>query len=89
MKFVKEGYSSKRHCDFGDVDLGGIFFKSGNAYIAVNCEDITHERYRECPAVNLGTGIIEFFDESEPIVILDKELEISYKDEDLREWADE
>jgi hypothetical protein len=88
MKFVKEGYSSKRHCDFGDVDLGGIFFKSGNAYMAVNCEDITEQRYCECPAVNLGTGVIEFFDESEPIVILNKELEISYKDEDLREWAD-
>lgn len=88
MKFVKEGYKSKRHCDFGDVDLGGIFFKSGNAYMAVNCEDITESRIGECPAVNLGTGIIEFFDESEPIVILDKELEITYNDEDLREWAD-
>lgn len=88
MKFVKEGYKSKRCCDFGDVDLGGIFFKSGNAYMAVNCEDITEQRCGECPAVNLGTGIIEFFDECEPIVILDKELEISYTDEDLREWID-
>ena len=88
MKFVKEGYSSKRRCDFGDVDLGGIFFKSGNAYMAVNCEDIVEERYGECPAVNLGTGLIEFFTESEPIIILDKELEITYTDEDLREWAD-
>lgn len=88
MKFVKEGYSSKRHCDFGDIDLGGIFFKSGNAYMAVNCEDIIEEMRGDCPAVNLGTGIIEFFDDDEPIVILDKELEISYKDEDLKEWAD-
>lgn len=89
MKFIKEGYRSKRCCDLGDVDLGGIFFKNGNAYMAVNCENITEERYEECPAVNLETGIIEFFDENEPIVILDKELEISYKDEDLREWADD
>lgn len=88
MTFVKEGYKSKRHCDFGDVVLGGIFFKNGNAYMAVNCDDMLPSRLDECPAVNLGTGIIEFFDESEPIVILDKELEIIYKDEDLREWAD-
>lgn len=89
MKFTREGYKSKRCCDFGDIDLGGIFFKNGNAYMAVNCEDITEQRYGECPAVNLGTGVIEFFCENEPIVILDKELEITYKDEDLREWADE
>lgn len=88
MKFVKEGYKSKRCCDFGDVDLGGIFFKNGNAYMAVNCEDIHPSRFDECPAVNLGTGIIEFFNEDDSIVILDKELEISYNDEDLREWAD-
>lgn len=88
MKFVKEGYKSKRRCDSGDIDLGGIFFKNGNAYMAVNCEDIVEERYGEFPAVNLGTGVIEFFTESEPIIILDKELEISYNDEDLREWAD-
>lgn len=89
MKFTREGYSSKRHCDFGDVDLGGIFFSRGKAYMAINCEDISDDRYGECPAVNLGTGIIEFFDDNEPIIILDKELEISYKDEDLREWANE
>lgn len=88
MKFVKEGYKSKRQCDFGDVDLGGIFFKSGRAYMAINSEDIVEERYGECPAVNLGTGIVEFFTESEPIIILDKELEITYTDEDLREWVD-
>ncbi len=88
MKFVKEGYSSKRHCDFGDVDLGGIFFTNGYAYMAVNCEDITESRYGECPAVNLGTGIIEFFNDNDPIVILDKDLEITYKDEDLKMWAD-
>lgn len=89
MKFVKEGYSSKRRCDFGDIDLGGIFFKNGNAYMAVNCDDIAEERHRECPAVNLGTGIIEFFDDCEPITILDKKPEIFYKDTDLREWADD
>ncbi len=89
MKFVKEGFSSKRHCNFEDVDLGGIFFQNGNAYMAINCEDITEERYGDCPAVNLGTGIIEFFNDNEPVTILDKELEISYKDEDLREWTDD
>lgn len=89
MKFTKEGYKSKRHCDFGDVNLGEIFFKSGKAYMAVNCEDIVEERYGECPAVNLGTGVIEFFSETELISILDKELEISYKDEDLKEWTEE
>jgi hypothetical protein len=89
MKFTREGYKSKRCCDFGDVDLGGIFFKNGNAYMVVNCDDIVEERYGECPAVNLGTGIIEFFNDNEPIVILDKELEITYKAEDLKEWADE
>lgn len=89
MIFTREGYKSKRCCDFGDIDLGGIFFKNGNTYMSVNCEDITEERYGECPAVNLGTGIIEFFDEGEPIVILDKEIEINYSSEDLKEWADE
>jgi hypothetical protein len=89
MKFTREGYKSKRCCDFGDIDLGGIFFKSGNAYMVVNCDDISGDRYGECPAVNLGTGIIEFFNDNEPIVILDKELEITYKAEDLKEWADE
>jgi hypothetical protein len=88
MKFVKEGCKSKRCCDFGDVDLGGIFFKSGNAYMAVNCEDIVESRIGECPAVNLGTGIIEFFDECEPITILNKEIEISYNDEDLIEFVE-
>ena len=89
MKFTREGYKSKRCCDFGDIDLGGIFFKSGNAYMAVNCDDMLPSRLDECPAVNLGTGIIEFFDEDEPIVILDKDLEITYKSEDLKEWVDE
>ena len=91
MKFQKTD-TSKRHIRISDVRAGALFIYGNKVYMKLNkndCfidQDYCYEEYAEYIALDLESATFIGFEEDVTCDLLNKEIVITYDNEDIKEW---
>ena len=86
IKIIKSEPKSKRHLQFGELEIGDIFLLGSEVFIKISqfygdCGEPDHN------SIKLDDGIDYQIDDNECVSKIVKDIEITYTNEDIQSWV--
>ena len=86
IKIIKSEPKSKRHLQFGELEIGDIFLLGSEVFIKISqfygdCGEPDHN------CIKLEDGVDYQIDDNECVSKILKDIEITYTNEDIQSWV--